>query len=689
MAQYLSLEHPSAPTNYDEPLSLAGKLNATVTVTDGDGDVATDNVAIGAAISFEDDGPVADIVLVDAAALTLDELIGQRPANSAGDADANDSADDNVAANPFLAGYGIPIGLLANVALVSTAGSSVGADNEGATTRGDAVDRRRQRHGFRPLRRPPARRFSCTMRAASSSAASAPKSAPAPIRPTRPGRSPSPSRSTMPARRRWRSTCRSSIRARRTITTSRSTSPASSTRSSPSPTATATSPPTASPSARRSASRTTVRLPTSRLLEAAATVDETVPSGDEGSDPFSFGTPLGVALNVALVSTAGSAAGQDNEGASTLVTLSIVGGNGTDSALETTSGTQIFLYNEGGVIVGRVGTEVGAGTDTANPAGAVAFAISINNAGQATVAQYLSLEHPSAPNNYDEPINLAGKLDAVVTVTDGDGDVATDSVAIGAAISFEDDGPVANITALEAAATVDETVPSGDEGSDPFSFGTPLGVALNVALVSTAGSAAGQDNEGASTLVTLSIVGGNGTDSALETTSGTQIFLYNEGGVIVGRVGTEVGAGTDTANPAGAVAFAISINNAGQATVAQYLSLEHPSAPNNYDEPINLAGKLDAVVTVTDGDGDVATDSVAIGAAISFEDDGPVANIGWSKPPGRGAERGRPSTRRYRPATRGAIRSASARRSALRSTSPLSAPPAARRARTTRAPARW
>ena len=140
------------------------------------------------------------------------------------------------------------------------------------------------------------------------------------------------------------------------------------------------------------------------------------------------------------------------------MTLSIVGGNGTDSALETTSGTQIFLYNEGGVIVGRVGTEVGAGTDTANPAGAVAFAISINNAGQATVAQYLSLEHPSAPNNYDEPINLAGKLDAVVTVTDGDGDVATDSVAIGAAISFEDDGPVANITALEAAATVDELI---------------------------------------------------------------------------------------------------------------------------------------------------------------------------------------------------------------------------------------
>ena len=162
---------------------------------------------------------------------------------------------------------------------------------------------------------------------------------------------------------------------------------------------------------------------------------------------------------MALVSTAGSSVGADNEGATTVVTLAIVGGNGTDSALETTSGTQIFLYNEGGVIVGRVGTEVGAGTDTANPAGQVAFAISINNAGQATVAQYLSLEHPSAPTNYDEPLSLAGKLNATVTVTDGDGDVATDNVAIGAAISFEDDGPVADIVLVDAAAlTLDESL---------------------------------------------------------------------------------------------------------------------------------------------------------------------------------------------------------------------------------------
>ena len=38
---------------------------------------------------------------------------------------------------------------------------------------------------------------------------------------------------------------------------------------------------------------------------------------------------------------------------------------------------------------------------------------------------------------------------------------------------------------------------------------------------------------------------------------------------------------------------------------------------------VTLAGNLNAVITVTDGDDDVAIDTVAIGAAISFEDDGP------------------------------------------------------------------
>ena len=333
-----------------------------------------------------------------------------------------------------------------------------------------------------------------------------------------------------------------------------------------------------------------------------------MPSGDEASDPFAtshYGTLLGAAT-ATLVSAAGSETGQDSEGATTHITLSIAGGNGADSGLTTTDGTAIHLFLNGGVVEGRVD-----GTDD------VAFALSIDDAGEVTVAQYLSLHQPN-PNSNDETVGLAGKINAVVTVTDGDGDVATDAVDIGAAVSFHDDGPTAHIaTEAEASLSVDETVPSGDEGIDPF--GTHSGTVVlgtdTAKLVTTAGSNPGQDNEGAITHVTLSIVGGDGADSGLTTTNGTAIHLFLNGDVVEGRV-----------DDSGEVAFALSIDDAGEVTVAQYLSLHHPDqdSPN---ETVDLAGKINAVVAVTDGDGDVASDTVGIGAAISFHDDAPTASF--------------------------------------------------------------
>src|SRR4029079_17465634 len=127
------------------------------------------------------------------------------------------------------------------------------------------------------------------------------------------------------------------------------------------------------------------------------------------------------------------------ESASTDVTLTITNGNGSDSGLKTTNGTEIDLFLEGnGVVTGRTG-----GSD-----GEVAFAISIDNNGVVTVALYESLQHPDSPDNFDESVNLAGKLAATVRVTDFDGDVPTASTDIGAAISFKEDGPSASIQAV-------------------------------------------------------------------------------------------------------------------------------------------------------------------------------------------------------------------------------------------------
>src|SRR5206468_799369 len=223
------------------------------------------------------------------------------------------------------------------------------------------------------------------------------------------------------------------------------------------------------------------------------------------------------------------------DGGATTLTLSIVGGNGTDSGLQTTDNRQISLFNENGVIVGRMDNPDG----TFNANGTVAFAISINGNGEVTVAQYLSLEHPTSPDNYDEPVNLGSLINAVVTVTDGDNDVATQSISIGGAIQFQDDGPTASIHLVSGASvTLDESVgdrPANSTGTadandkldditvgnpDPFGglYGTPIGALADVALVATTGSSVGADDEGATQHVTLEIVGGSGADSGLKTT---------------------------------------------------------------------------------------------------------------------------------------------------------------------------
>src|SRR5262249_57986360 len=143
---------------------------------------------------------------------------------------------------------------------------------------------------------------------------------------------------------------------------------------------------------------------------------------------------------------------------------------------------------------------------------------------------------------------------------------------------------------------------------DPFggTYGTAIGAVSKVDVVDTT-TATGEDDEGATTVVSLQIVNGQGSDSGLKTTDGTEIDMFQEAdGSVTGRVG----------GAAGTVIFAISIDNDGKLTVAQYDSLEHPTFPNSYDEAVNLDGKINAVVTVTDGDKDVASKTVGIGQAI-------------------------------------------------------------------------
>ncbi|XKF15899.1 retention module-containing protein [Halomonas sp. BLK-85] len=606
VAQYAALEHPNVDSD-DEAVSLDGKLNAVVTVTDGDGDEATDSEAIGNLITFEDDGPTADIALVDEASVTLDETIG-------GEGAFDDITDSNP--DPFNNSYGTPIGAISGIALVDASGSDAGADSDGATT---SVS------------------LSLTGAEGSDSGLATTDGTPIDLYTeddgTITGRTGAEDGDVIFA---------ISINDDGKVSVAQyaalehpnvdSDDEAVSLDGKLNAVVTVTD----GDGDEATDSEAIGNLitfeddgPTADIAlvdEASVTLDETI--GGEGAfdditdsnpDPFnnSYGTPIGAISGIALVDASGSDAGADSDGATTSVSLSLTGAEGSDSGLATTDGTPIDLYTEDdGTITGRTGAEDGD----------VIFAISINDDGKVSVAQYAALEHPNVDSD-DEAVSLDGKLNAVVTVTDGDGDEATDSEAIGNLITFEDDGPTADIALVdEASVTLDETI--GGEGAfdditdsnpDPFnnSYGTPIGAISGIALVDASGSDAGADSDGATTSVSLSLTGAEGSDSGLATTDGTPIDLYTEDdGTITGRTGAEDGD----------VIFAISINDDGKVSVAQYAALEHPNVDSD-DEAVSLDGKLNAVVTVTDGDGDEATDSEAIGNLITFEDDGPTADI--------------------------------------------------------------
>ena len=315
-----------------------------------------------------------------------------------------------------------------------------------------------------------------------------------------------------------------------------------------------------------------------------------------------------------LVDVSNSDPGEDDEGATTEIDLALVIGNpaGDDSGLDTTDGDNILLFDEGGVIVGRSDAD-----------GQAIFAISIDDGGQATVEQYESIFHGDSPNNFDEPAVLGnGLIEAVVTVTDGNGDIDTASVDLGGQVKFEDDGPAAAIELTENMAITDES--TREVGTDPNFDDESGAVAIiglaaligfgQATLVDASASETGEDEEGATTSITLSLVGGNGSNSTLDTTDGTDILLFDEGGVIVGRAG---GGGGDPI-------FAIAIDDTGLVTVEQYDSILQGDSPTNFDEQAVLGdGLVEAVVTVTDGDLDQETASVDLGGQIKFEDDGP------------------------------------------------------------------
>ncbi|WP_434051449.1 MAG: DUF5801 repeats-in-toxin domain-containing protein [Roseibium sp.] len=257
------------------------------------------------------------------------------------------------------------------------------------------------------------------------------------------------------------------------------------------------------------------------------------------------------------------------------------------SGLTTTDGKAITLSLEGGLVVGRIDGN-----------GDAAFAIDIDDEGNVSIVQYLSLWHPDTTTS-DEHITLEGKLSAVLTVTDGDGDIVTREVPIGSDVTFDDDGPSAfrggsGVTGNEA-----DFVSGPVAGQLQFDGGADGATVTGISFVSNGDyiRSIDPDASGAARRGDLSAQGVPLTWSTSTDANG-----------VITAVGVLEGTAVK--------AFEIIVNPDGSYTYEQFIGLDHPD-----QNEVNRADQLTFRIrfTVTDGDGDPDTAT----AVFRIRDSGP------------------------------------------------------------------
>ncbi|MBB3454353.1 T1SS-143 domain-containing protein [Rhizobium sp. BK313] len=249
------------------------------------------------------------------------------------------------------------------------------------------------------------------------------------------------------------------------------------------------------------------------------------------------------------------------------------------------------------------------------------LSLSLSGDGNFTFQQYDQLDNVAGPGNDLRSGNgsiSAIDFGSVIQATDGDGDSVMLTGAL--KVTIVDDTPKVDL-ALTGSITIDESG-SGDNdvsasnavkslfagitgGNDPHM--STVYAQHNV--VSPSVSMGADDASGTTSSLTLHI---DNADSGLKTTAGQAITLSQlADGTVVGKIAD------------GEIAFAIRLDNSGKVSIAQYMSLANPNTSKSDGDTVDLTGKLSAVLSATDSDGDTVAQSVSIGSSIRFDDDGP------------------------------------------------------------------
>ncbi len=381
----------------------------------------------------------------------------------------------------------------------------------------------------------------------------------------------------------------------------------------------------------------------------------------DGSDT---GNPPSNVTGPALVT--GTVAGVVAVGADDLITFSFIAESDARTYLESlglkSQGALLSYDIQGGTLYAFDNAGPNQGQTYDPPGDRLVFTLKLNGDGSFEFELHDQLDHDAPFDDIgdgsgiaDQNVDLQDIISADVTdinfgkiikATDFDGDgVILDQQLT---IEITDDVPVAviGINSQDTFLTIDETAGSSGQGDEPgnpalFTALTNKGAdpgmspqyAVDGDLFVTTGTTFGTD-EGGTKVFSLALKGSEPLATGLKT-SGVgaanehPIFLFEEAHngrtYIVGRYDLANGPVSES-DPA---AFALYVDPAtGALHLAQFVSLEHGN-PNNTNEPINLPNNLiDAVYTVTDFDGDKSIAKVDLGDNVRFLDDAPVLQSG-------------------------------------------------------------
>jgi large repetitive protein len=333
-----------------------------------------------------------------------------------------------------------------------------------------------------------------------------------------------------------------------------------------------------------------------------------------------------------------SSFGGDGEGSTSWsYTLGLAEGveNGVNSGLSS-GDAPIYLYLVNGEIVGSTATDV---EDVAG--GNTVFTLTVDSDpesedfGDVTLTQYQAIDHDvPMDDDYATDTQVLGTglvvLTGTATITDNDGDTASASqtLDLGGNIIFEDDGPSITIDVTD-----DDEITLTTSDADTVE-GTGTASASFAGAFTIESSSFGGDGEGSTSwsyALGLAAEVENGTDSGL-TSGGNEIYLYLINGEIVGSTATDV---EDVA--VGNTVFTLSVDNDsesedfGEVTLTQYQAIDHDvPMTEDYATDTQVLGTglvvLTGTATITDSDGDTASASgtLDLGGNIVFEDDGPM-----------------------------------------------------------------